>query len=1063
LERALEKALERVLKTTVLKGLINKSGLDADSMEKRLQAIESLKSPDDGEQLSLQQLLLNDPEIKVRDAALQKITSLPLLAASIDKSDSRKQDQCDAIAKRLTQLLAAEPDLDAVTTLIKDGSTRIRTLVACSCSDDAMRAKAIEVVDDEDALIVIACDAKIHQTRMTAAEKLQSLDAQQKCLSRIKNKDKVVARFLQTSVNENNAAAEKESMRLASIKQLISAMSNLSESTWSPQYVGQFTALEQRWNILDPKPDATATASYSAAREIAQVKVKQFKIQRDKLESLRQISERCEEALEKLTSAKLASLKTCTDEVNNIFSTLQQEWKVASDNLDVENPFAGDFTSAIQTLKTLLPLSQSLVEVSVHELANRKTPDKNKAVNDDDANGSTESKDITKAEISTDKNNEFSEEKNPAPEQTKSPSSASKRVPVRTDQRLKIEKALSDETFTAEMACMSQLRSQLGQLDEKLEKDRQQQVQIADGVRRQLNALASAITSGKWSAAEGMSQRVERKLQQLEGKQLQPLRARFEKQRKKLDELADWQDFASLPKLQNIVQEMRALPAQNMKPRQLADEIKTLQNNWKSLGGSRAANQLWDDFKNASDTAYEPCKVYFDGLKKQREARVRNRENVCTRLRELLQTESSNTDSLDLREIERELAHAQREWHNNRPTGRKPQKKLEDQFNELCASLTALLAPRYAVGIAERQELIEKAKKLGENESNQHVINQAKSLQAAWKLCGATARKDDQVLWKEFNTACSEIFNKHRARQREQYKASMGHVDRARDIIKTIRQLSRNASEREESQCTELQDEFRQLAEFPEKIKKPLLKDFRGACDAFNRARASQGRKQQAMEMTSMRDMARLCELLERDEIQWTETKKDSVEKEAESNQQADATANDAAGDADSDAASDVVTDTADDMSNAGSVVNNEPLVLDDPVDQWTEYASHVPKPWLKRIAKRRDQAIALHQQGESPFSDDHDQARKLHCIKLEIIRDVDSPAEDKTMRMQYQLQQLQSGRDSKLLLDDAETMKQYEIDWLCLPPASMAIAATLEKRFYEALSSGKNKSDHGR
>jgi len=152
----------------------------------------------------------------------------------------------------------------------------------------------------------------------------------------------------------------------------------------------------------------------------------------------------------------------------------------------------------------------------------------------------------------------------------------------------------------------------------------------------------------------------------------------------------------------------------------------------------------------------------------------------------------------------------------------------------------------------------------------------------------------------------------------------MGHVDRARDIIKTIRQLSRNASEREESQCTELQDEFRQLAEFPEKIKKPLLKDFRGACDAFNRARASRGRKQQAMEMTSMRDMARLCELLERDEIQWTETKKDSVEKEAESNQQADATANDAAGDADSDAASDVVTDTADDMSNAGSVVNNE-------------------------------------------------------------------------------------------------------------------------------------------
>jgi len=97
-----------------------------------------------------------------------------------------------------------------------------------------------------------------------------------------------------------------------------------------------------------------------------------------------------------------------------------------------------------------------------------------------------------------------------------------------------------------------------------------------------------------------------------------------------------------------------------------------------------------------------------------------------------------------------------------------------------------------------------------------------------------------------------------------------------------------------------------------------------------------------------------------------------------------------------------------------------------------------------------------LRKQGKSPFSDEHDQARKLHCIQLEIIRDVETPAEDKSMRMQYQLQQLQSGRNSKLLQDDASAMKQYEIDWLCLPPASLSIAATLDKRFYETLSNSK-------
>jgi len=153
-----------------------------------------------------------------------------------------------------------------------------------------------------------------------------------------------------------------------------------------------------------------------------------------------------------------------------------------------------------------------------------------------------------------------------------------------SQQRSAIENVLKSDLFVAQMACVSQLRTQLGELDERVEKERQEQAQLADGIRRQLNALASAISAGKWSPAEGMSQRVSRKLEQLQGKQLQPLKARFEKQRFKLDELADWQDFAARPKLEGLIGEMRALPASGQKPRDLANEIKSLQGRWKDLG-----------------------------------------------------------------------------------------------------------------------------------------------------------------------------------------------------------------------------------------------------------------------------------------------------------------------------------------------------------------------------------------------------------------------------------------------------------------------------------------------
>jgi len=649
------------------------------------------------------------------------------------------------------------------------------------------------------------------------------------------------------------------------------------------------------------------------------------------------------------------------------------------------------------------------------------------------------------------------------------------RPPLSSQQRGAIESVLKNDLFVSQMACVSQLRTQLGELDERAEKERQEQAQLADGIRRQLNALASAISAGKWSPAEGMSQRVSRKLEQLQGKQLQPLKARFEKQRAKLDELADWQDFAARPKLEGLIGEMRALPGGGLKPRDVANEIKSLQGRWKDLGSSRVANQLWDDFKTASDTAYEPCKIYFDELKKQRDARHRNREGVCDRLQQLYDSATGpDAEELNPRELERTLQQARREWQNNRISGRKQSKSLEDRFQKLCVNLEGLLAPGYEKGATERRNLIEKARKLADGELNQHVINQAKSLQATWKNCSPASRKDDRQLWTEFNDLCGQIFGKHREEKRAQFKASMGHVDRAREIIKAIRQLSRSASDKDEQSFNELQDEFRGLAEFPEKLKRSLPKDFRTACDAFSNARSNHGRKQQVAEMASMRELCRVCEQIERGDITWHEADNSESHKPEDGSDSSDQTGSDSVVEPEADSKEDsaansaakpeaqeqsgaddtkiMVEENASEEKADDSVAKLKAGTEADSSDVWESFAASVPKPWLKRISRRRDSAVACIKKGDSPFSKEQDKERRMQCIRLEIISDTETPAEDKALRMQYQLEQLQAGPDSALLGSDAESLRKHEIDWLCLPPASPAIAATLEQRFRKAL-----------
>ena len=706
----------------MLKGLI-KSELEAEQPQKRLAALKKLKDPKPDEQVILHRLVQSDPDPEIRLAAVAKVSDVDFLSqqlvavgtgtdAQVSGDAMDKMFSGDSLlahlSRRLSELLESGCSRQIIDQLLGSASPLVSASVACSSIDEELRNSAVETITEESTLTAIARHAKTHSTRLAAARKLTTAEAQTACLAQIKNRDKVVARHLQSCLAERNAEHEKEELYKASVKRLIEAMGNLSESAWSPQYVGQFTAMEQRWKALDPAPAEESLKQYSAAREKANNKVEQFRAQQNSLEELQSIAESAEAALERLTSAKLGSLETEYKACENSFSALPERWQQATEQLSptLDNPFSGEYKEATRDLQQLLPTVKELLAVSVHTLARRKKapeqtePEKKPENNRDSIEGSTadsnsevatevvsgvaddvvgdvvgEIESKVASESTADKASENSSESKDKQLDLASKANKDSRPALSAQQRSAIEGVLKNDLFVSQMACVSQLRTQLGELDERVEKERQEQAQLADGIRRQLNALASAISAGKWSPAEGMSQRVSRKLEQLQGKQLQPLKARFEKQRFKLDELADWQDFAARPKLEGLIGEMRALPASERKPRDLANEIKSLQGRWKDLGSSRVANQLWDDFKGASDTAYEPCKIYFDELKKQRDARQKNRDGVCEKLQRLLDSASAvDGEEPNPRELERTLQQARREWQNNRISGRKQNK-----------------------------------------------------------------------------------------------------------------------------------------------------------------------------------------------------------------------------------------------------------------------------------------------------------------------------------------------------------------------------------------------------
>ena len=104
-------------------------------------------------------------------------------------------------------------------------------------------------------------------------------------------------------------------------------------------------------------------------------------------------------------------------------------------------------------------------------------------------------------------------------------------------------------------------------------------------------------------------------------------------------------------------------------------------------------------------------------------------------------------------------------------------------------------------------------------------------------------------------------------------------------------------------------------------------------------------------------------------------------------------------------------------------------------------------------MALRRSAIVDLLKNNGTPDYEANTQVRRLLCIELEILCDQETPPEDKAIRMQYQLDQLQSGlKSNSTSLSKAELTEQLQVRWLTAAPASPEWRDKLESRFFETL-----------
>jgi hypothetical protein len=280
---------------------------------------------------------------------------------------------------------------------------------------------------------------------------------------------------------------------------------------------------------------------------------------------------------------------------------------------------------------------------------------------------------------------------------------------------------------------------------------------------RQLAALIGkangALRDGNTGRAAGLRHAIEEKLPALPTVPLH-LASQVQQLDLKLNELKEWKDYAVAPKRAELIEEMTALIGASYRPQALADRIKQLQEDWKTISKGIISDSAadWQRFQQASAAAYQPCREYFEAQAKQRQANLEKRKGVLARLQSFEGAQGG--EHPDWRAVAAVLREAPQELRRYLPVERVAGRAVQEEFDASIGRLQARLEAWYAQNEEEKRSLIQRAQHLRTKEDSRDTVDAVKRLQLKWKEIGPVQRDLERRLWEEFREQCDAVFQK---------------------------------------------------------------------------------------------------------------------------------------------------------------------------------------------------------------------------------------------------------------------------------------------------------------
>ncbi len=217
----------------------------------------------------------------------------------------------------------------------------------------------------------------------------------------------------------------------------------------------------------------------------------------------------------------------------------------------------------------------------------------------------------------------------------------------------------------------------------------------------------------------------------------------------------------------NCVRKPKKIAANENDAQTSFKELQKLHEAWREIGPvPREQKQLlWDKFKAATAIINKRYQQFYEVERNTQKEQLQKKVELCEKAEELAGFVSDNPREWN--DVTEKVIALQEEW---KKTGYGPRKENAKIWERFRAANDAFFQSKRTFwnkskeqltgNMALKVEICEQAEKLKDSDDWKATTDKLIALQKKWKEIGPVPRKQSEIIWKRFRTACDEFFNR---------------------------------------------------------------------------------------------------------------------------------------------------------------------------------------------------------------------------------------------------------------------------------------------------------------